>query len=100
MTRRVIISRRALKDLDQIWTYINGRAGPNVASDFVAEILAAVDQLAEMPGMGHARRDVSSRRYRFWSVKSYVVAYRPTARTLRLVRVVHGSRDFGRLFRG
>jgi plasmid stabilization system protein ParE len=64
----------------------------------VAEVLDAVDKLAAMPGMGHRREDVRDARYRFWSVKSYVIAYRADAESLRVARVVHGHRDFRQVF--
>lgn len=52
-----------------------------------------------MPGMGHLRADVKGRRYRFWTVRPYVIADRFDAATLTVVRVVHGARDFRRIFR-
>jgi plasmid stabilization system protein ParE len=55
--------------------------------------------LSEMPGKGHVRADVKNPAYRFWSVYSYVIAYRYDEKTLTIVRVVHGKRDFRRLFK-
>ena len=52
-----------------------------------------------MPGKGHQRSDVRSGKYRFWSVHSYVIAYRYDETKLIVVRVVHGRRDFRKLFR-
>lgn len=98
-TRRVILSRRALTDLDDIWTYLAREASPATAHRVIGDILDAVDRLAEIPGMGHERADVRNPAYRFWSVKGYVIGYRPDARTLHVVRVVHGRRNIGPLFR-
>ena len=96
--RHVIISPEALADLEAIWDYVARAASVTTASDFIADILSAIEKLADMPGMGHRRADVSDARYRFWSVKSYVIAYRPDAEALRVARVVHGHRDFRQLF--
>jgi plasmid stabilization system protein ParE len=96
--RHVIISPDALADLEGIWDHIGREAGARIASDFVAEILDTIERLAEMPGMGHRRADVRHPAYRFWSVKSYVIAYRADAQSLRVARVVHGHRNFRPLF--
>jgi plasmid stabilization system protein ParE len=59
---------------------------------------AAMKQLAQFPGMGHSRADVSDARYLFWAVEKYVIAYRIEAKELVIVRVLHGARDFRRIF--
>ena len=80
--RRITTSPTARKELREIWTYLASQASPAVADRVLAEVRDALELLSEMPGMGHTRRDVQDPRYRFWSVKSYVIAYRSTARTL------------------
>lgn len=60
---------------------------------------AAIRGLIEMPGKGHTRADVTDKSYRFWSVYSYVIAYRYDDESLTVVRVVHGRRNLRRLFR-
>ena len=56
-------------------------------------------ELAFMPGLGHERADLPNRRYRVWSVYSYLVIYRFGPKTLTVLRIVHGARDLRRLFR-
>lgn len=97
--RHIIISRAASKDLDLIWKYIAARASPTIAANVIREILDAVDLLADMPGIGHTRREVRNAAYRFGSVKSYVIGYSSDAQSLRVIRVVHGARNLGRFFR-
>lgn len=53
--------------------------------------------LADHPGMGHKRADVADDRYRFWSVYSYVIAYRVENDVLLVVRVIHGARNVRRV---
>jgi plasmid stabilization system protein ParE len=46
----------------------------------------------------HRRADVSDPQYRFWSVGNYVIAYRIEGDEVIVIRVVHGARDFRKLF--
>jgi plasmid stabilization system protein ParE len=95
--RKLLIQPQARLDLLEIWNYI---ARDNVtAADRVGVALeAAMLDLVAVPGMGHTRTDVDDPRYRFWHVYSYVIAYRYDDKSLTVVRVVHGRRDFRRLF--
>lgn len=97
--RRVVFSAQSRRDLNAIWEHI---AADNIrATDaLVAQVNDAAQTLAAMPGIGHTRVEVKDPRYRFWAVRSYVMAYRHTSRTLTVVRVIHGARDFRKLFRG
>ena len=91
--RRIVFSPRAQRDLQEAWEHI---AADNLtaADHLVDHIQRAVQLLGQMPGIGHARPDVSNARYRFWTVRPYVIAYRCTSRTVTIVRVLHGARDF------
>ena len=93
---RVIFSRRAVTDLDDIWSYIAENASAEVASGVIAEILEAIDRLREMPGMGHSRSDLLER-YRPWRVFQFLIVYRFDANRLFVVRIVHGRRDIRRV---
>jgi len=96
--RKLLVQPQARLDLLEVWHHI---AQDNLtAANQVGEKLdAAIRALVSMPGMGHARLDVKDARYRFWTVYSYVIAYRHDEETVTIVRVVHGSRDFRKLFR-
>jgi antitoxin ParD1/3/4/toxin ParE1/3/4 len=59
----------------------------------LGEFLDAAGTLADMPGMGHSRVDLTDEPVLFWPVYGYLVVYRPESRPLEVVRVVHGSRD-------
>lgn len=63
------------------------------------DIEAAMLKLCDMPTMGHQRKDVMDEKLRFWSVYSYVIAYRHTRNRLLVARVVSGHRDFKKLFK-
>ena len=53
--------------------------------------------LADNPGIGHLRSDLTPQDVRFWSVFRYLVIYRPDTKPLEIVRVLHGKRDVRRL---
>jgi toxin ParE1/3/4 len=88
------ISLRADADLDEIWMYI-AQDNPRAADRTEQALHDAMEQLARMPGLGHQRPDASER-YRFWSVGSYLIAYRLEKDVVHVVRVLHGSRDIRR----
>ena len=92
--KRVVFSADARRDVAQAWEYI---AADNVtpANGFLARIEYALDLLAGMPTMGHTR----DARYRFWTVKPCLIAYRFNSRTVTVVRLIHGARDLRRIFR-
>jgi plasmid stabilization system protein ParE len=58
-----------------------------------AAVLDACRRLAEQPGMGHARTDLTERPLKFWSVFSYLIVYEPDAAPLRIIAVMHAARD-------
>jgi plasmid stabilization system protein ParE len=53
----------------------------------------AFRMLGEMPGMGHYLEDLLDKRYKLWSVHSYVVVYRWEVTPIQIIAVVHGARD-------
>ncbi|HMO26777.1 MAG TPA: type II toxin-antitoxin system RelE/ParE family toxin [Tepidisphaeraceae bacterium] len=87
----------AWDDLRNIFDHI-AESSPQNAHRVIDAVESAVASLSRMPGMGHRRRDVSDARYRFWTVHSFVIAFRFDETKLVIVRVVHGARDFRRLF--
>ena len=96
--RKLFIKPLARLDLLQIWLHI-AQASVPTAIRIGDELDAAIQGLCEMPGKGHMRADVKDTRLRFWSVYSYVIAYRYDDHSLTVLRVVHGRRDMRRLFR-
>lgn len=90
------LSPQANKDIESVCDYIAER-DPVAADRLEDRIHEALKLLAQLPGMGHTRSDVSDARYRFWAVGKYIIAYR-FYEELIVVRVVHGARDFRELF--
>ena len=96
--RKLLIEPQARVDLLEIWHHI-APDSLTAASRVLEELEAGIRGLVPFPGKGHTRADVNDRRLWFWSVRSYVIAYRFDATALTVVRVVHGRRNFRKLFK-
>jgi toxin ParE1/3/4 len=92
------VSAAADEDVFQIWSYLFGRAGAEIANRIESEIYSAFDALAEHPGLGHKRSDLTSAGVLFFAVYEYLVIYRSGVE-LEIVRVLHGRRDVRRILR-
>ena len=97
------LTTEAQRDLAAIVSYIAERASVDRAAKVLIKIRDAFRKLADMPGMGHFREDLLDKHYKFWSVYSYVIAYRWDVKPIQIIAVVHGARDleafFGRRMR-
>lgn len=93
-----MLSPEALQDLQDIWDFI---AADNVsaADKLEDEFFETFDGLAQRPGMGHTRSDVTERDVRFWPVGSYLVVYSSMSVPLQIVAVLHGARDIPAVIR-
>jgi plasmid stabilization system protein ParE len=63
-------------DLVGIVDFIAEEAGPDRANRVLSDILRAVDRLADRPGVGHARADLTDEKVLFWSVQGFLIIYR------------------------
>jgi antitoxin ParD1/3/4/toxin ParE1/3/4 len=95
---RYVLTPEAQAHIDEIGAYIEG---DNV--DAALKVYDALEEafglLAERPGLGHSREDLTDRPLRFWSVFSYLVVYDPESRPLTIVAVLHGARDVEKLLK-
>ena len=89
---RYVISPEARRDLYGILDYI---AEDNVAASerVRASIMRAIGRLADRPGIGHWRQDLTNRPLRFWAVAGrYTVVYRDD-RPIEVIRIFGPGRD-------
>jgi toxin ParE1/3/4 len=93
------ISRRANADIEGICNRI-AENNASAADQLDKQFHQAIRMLARLPRLGHRRSDVRDDRYLFWAVGSYIIAYRIEGKVLVVVRVLHGARDFRKLFKG
>lgn len=92
-----LLTPAARDDIGEIWLYIAGD-NPVAADDLEDEFFVAFGRLADKPGLGHWRRDLTDKPVRFFTVRrQYLVVYTPDTRPLEIIRVLHGARDAGPL---
>ncbi|MGB8773933.1 MAG: type II toxin-antitoxin system RelE/ParE family toxin [Terriglobales bacterium] len=94
-----IVAPEAEDDLRQIWRYLLGEAGLAVADRIQDELVDAFEGLADAPGKGHKRSDLTNRDVLFFSVYQYMIVYR-RAKLVEIIAVLHGRRDVRRVLRG
>jgi plasmid stabilization system protein ParE len=93
-----VVAPDAESDLKQIWRYLLGEAGLAVANRIQSELVDAFEGLADLPGKGHRRPDLTSRDVLFFSVYQYMIVYRRVP-AVEIVVVLHGKRDVKRLLK-
>jgi plasmid stabilization system protein ParE len=93
-----LVSPDAEDDLKQIWRYLLGEAGLAVANRIQGELVEALEGLADVPGKGHRRPDLTIRDVLFFSVYQYMIVYRRLS-TVEIVAVLHGKRNVKRLLK-
>ena len=86
------VTRSAQRDLEKIYDYI-AEDSVRAAGRMIERFSASFRKLAETPGLGHLREDLTSEPFRFWAVGSYLVIYLEESEPLEIVRVIHGARD-------
>jgi plasmid stabilization system protein ParE len=94
---RFVLTPQARADLIDIWNYI-AEDSLDSADQVLERLYDAFTRLAKMPGMGHHREDLADRRHRFWTVYSYVIAYRDKTKPLEIIAIVHGARQLEAFF--
>jgi antitoxin ParD1/3/4 len=89
------LSKRAVDDLDSIWSYIAADS-VDAANRVESAILAAFEKLGRFPNIGSKRTDVTDKPVRFWTVTrfpNFIVVYRPETTPIHVLTVIHGMRD-------
>ena len=98
-----IIRPRAREDiLRQFRWYLVEQDAPDTALRFMDAVEESVEQLLRMPNMGAPRplKNPALKGLRVWPVKEFdefLIFYLVQGETLRVVRVLHGKRDIGRI---
>ena len=93
------LTQLAKADLFHIWSYI-ARDSEEAADRVEEAIYEACTFLVDAPGRGHARRDLTARPVRFWTLTrypNYSVVYRPDTEPLQIVAILHGKRNARRI---
>ncbi len=90
MRRGYILAPEAALYLDEIWMYIRRKASSAMANRVEAVIREKIGFLAEKPGSGHWRKDLTREHVKFVTVYSYLIVFRPETKLLQVVAIVHG----------
>lgn len=90
----------ALRDLEEIITYLTREASAEVSERTEAKLFDAFAALAGLSALGHKRLDVQRKDLLFHVVDPYLIAFRREKNQLvMIIRVLHGKRDVGRVLR-
>ena len=87
-----VLSVDAELDLGQIWEYI-AEDNIDAADRWIDKLFDAFQSLAQAPGMGHKREDLTTFSILFWPVGAYLILYRVQGRQIEIAAVTQGSRD-------
>ena len=95
MIRAVRVLQRALRDLEEIRSYVE-RDRPEAAGQLVGRLLDRMESLGRHPNAGVRPRDDRLRKldYLFLVEDSYLVFYKVDRRVVRIYRVLHGKRRY------
>lgn len=86
-------------DLFEIWQHI-AEDSVDLANRIESEFYELFTSLARMPGQGHARKDLTHRPVLFFPMYSFLIVYQPDIQPLRVMDVLHGSRNVKRILKG
>lgn len=88
----VVYSRQASADMLDIWLWVAGVNDPVIADTVIDRIERRVSMLEDHPEMGPARPEIAEGA-RAVVCERWLVLYCIVAASVRVVRVVDGSRD-------
>lgn len=100
MRTRYVLAPEAASDLVQIWRHIKKQSSVAVADRVESVIRDKIVFLAESPGAGHWRKNLTNEDVKFFPVYSYLIVYRPDTKPLQVVSILHGRRDAEQILKG
>ena len=98
MSRKIyILSEIADKDLEDIFDYTFDEFGYDQAEKYLLEIEEIFQNLIINPQIGKKRDEIKQGLYSF-PKDNHIIFYRILDNHIRIVRVLHGSRDISKYF--
>lgn len=94
---QVYFSTAAMQDVREIHDYIAANS-VDAAVQLLQDIKTACQKLVSFPQSGLSRDDLMPGLRLIVVRKSYVVFYRSSNEDIEVVRVIHGARDYSKLF--
>jgi len=92
---RAFLTRRALLDVDEIDRYSTERWGDPVAGQYLGDLHAAVERLAELPSLLRQRKE-QSLRLRFYRVREHVLVCDVIDEDVYILTIRHAKMDLHR----
>ncbi len=89
--KRFKLSPEAAQDIREIWAYIAADS-IGAARRLRLQIFDACQRVADSPGIGHSREDLTDKPVLFWPTGSCLIIY-TVRKPVEIVRVLHGARD-------
>ncbi len=93
---KLIISRQAIEDLTDIWSYI-ALDNYHAADTFIDKIHSACKNLLKIPEMGRTRDELMPG-MRSLTYKGYIIFYRIGNQKIEIIRVLNGCMDVDSIF--
>jgi toxin ParE1/3/4 len=102
-TRRTELTLKYLlisqEDIESIYAHVCKEAGAATADRLIDALAGTCEDLAQFPLMGKARPELDDLGLSVRSIneRGYLILYTSREEVLYIVRVLHGSRDIGRI---
>ncbi|HEY2411984.1 MAG TPA: type II toxin-antitoxin system RelE/ParE family toxin [Pirellulaceae bacterium] len=93
---KIILDQDAKADLLEIWRYI-ATDNPTAADRVLDRIWDGFRVIARFPNGGTARPELAPG-LRCYSVRNYIIFFRPAKNGVEVARVLHGARDIDSIF--
>ena len=100
MSVRYVLAPQAALDLVEIWRYIKQQSSLAMADRVESVIRDRIAFLADAPGAGHYRKNLTDAEVKFFPVYSYLIVYRTGKSPLQVVSILHARRDVEQILRG
>lgn len=91
------LSHEADQDIESIYDYSVTEFGLDQAAAYLSRIHEHCTHLQNHPELGRARPEIRAGLYSL-PIDRHIIFYRPTQPRVRIVRILHASRDLPRFF--
>ena len=95
---RYVLSRKTQEDIESIYEFGVQKFGQDQALNYLIGLRTYFQLLSENPNIGRKRNGIKSGLFSF-PYASHVIFYRIYRTHIRIVRVLHGSRDLMKLLK-
>lgn len=93
-----VLSQKTEEDIDDIYNYGIYRFGKDQALHYLVGLQTYLQILVKNPNLGKQRDEIKEGLYSF-PYESHIIFYRVFKNHIRIVRILHGSRDLKRFLR-